>query len=325
MDTKPLEIESESYIQHELLKFGFKVTKPTFDTDGADLLIIDDVQNKFTKFLKVQCKGRTLKSNGNHIEIPKEYVTENFVVFLYVRCENFESCLFSFFYQDIVQWNIRNNKYIFNFTFSKLTSQEIVKNKFRHETVKIIKEKLESSMIKKYTSLIIDEGFLNKAISKTIYIYNELYPHKTFDWPETDQVVLNILSMYDNFKSKKKSINCYSYSYCDDLEMPDFINCIKTLSTKDGVKGKIYYEKTDGFVYHEILEHLKRLINTENIILVADDVVYEDPLLKLKQKGIDVTLIMHSTDDGRQMFTKHKWGDVIFPVAQSIGLQPHEW
>lgn len=44
MDTKPLETQSESFIQSELIKNGFNVTKPTFDKEGADLLIADNIK-----------------------------------------------------------------------------------------------------------------------------------------------------------------------------------------------------------------------------------------------------------------------------------------
>ncbi len=145
MDTKPLEIESESYIQHELIKFGFKVTKPTFDTDGTDLLIIDNIKDKYTHFLKIQCKGRTLKSNRSHIEIPKEYVTDNFIVFLYIRNEKHENFLFAFFCEDIIQWNIRDNKYFLSFSSAKLNTSQFLDKEFRSDTVEIIQKKLKSS------------------------------------------------------------------------------------------------------------------------------------------------------------------------------------
>ena len=45
----------------------------------------------------------------------------------------------------------------------------------------------------------------------------------------------------------------------------------------------------------------------------------------MKEKNIDVTLVQLKTDDGRRMFTNHKWGDIIFPIAKAIGLGIHEW
>ena len=85
MDTKPLEEQAESYIKSELLRFDFNVIKPSFDRDGTDLLIIDGIENKSTHFLKIQCKGRNIDRNGTNVKIPKKYVQENFVLFIYTE------------------------------------------------------------------------------------------------------------------------------------------------------------------------------------------------------------------------------------------------
>jgi hypothetical protein len=44
MDNKPLETQAESLIQHNLIKYGLLVTKPSFDTEGTDLLILPSRQ-----------------------------------------------------------------------------------------------------------------------------------------------------------------------------------------------------------------------------------------------------------------------------------------
>ncbi len=59
MDTKPLELEAERSVEVELLRYKFDVTKPTYDKDGTDLLVVDSVRRKFTKTLRIQCKGRS--------------------------------------------------------------------------------------------------------------------------------------------------------------------------------------------------------------------------------------------------------------------------
>lgn len=325
MDTKPLEIESESYIQHELIKFGFNVTKPTFDKEGADLLIVDEIRQKFTHFLKIQCKGRIIKSNGSYIEIPRSYVTENFLIFLYVRNENIETSLFVFFYEDIIKWNTRNNKYFLNFTLSRIETPEFKKRIFDHKLAESINDRLKSSKIKKYTSLIMDEIFMEKAISKTLRSYKEIYPDREFTRPSVTEVILPILEMYDNFNSDDKKINCHIFVYEDsDCGAPDEI-ATKNFTTSNGIIVKIYRETTDDFVSFEVLEYMERVINTENIILVADDITYEEPLNKLRERDIDVTLVMFSSDDGRRMFTNHMWGDVAYPIARSLGLTEYEW
>jgi len=325
MDTKPLEIESESLIQHELIKFGFNVTKPAFDKEGADLLVVDGIRQKYTHFLKIQCKGRVIKSNGSYIEIPISYVTENFILFLYVRNENLESSLFAFFYEDIAEWNTRNDKYVLNFTLNKIKMPEFQERIFNRKLAESIKIRLKSSKIKKYTSLIIDELFMEKAISKTLSKYKEIYPEREFTKPSVVDVILPTLEMYDNFKSKDKKINCHIFAYeeSDCGESDKLVS--QSFTTSNGVVVKVYREATDDFVSFEVLDYMERVINTENVILVADDVTYEEPLNKLKEKDIDVTLVMFSSDDGRRMFTNHMWGDVAFPIARSIGLSDYEW
>jgi hypothetical protein len=322
MDTKPLEIESESYIQHELIKHDFKVTKPTFDKEGADLLIVDSIKAQYTHFLKIQCKGRTIKSNGSYIDIPKSYVTKNFIVFLYVVDELKESSLFVFFYDDIAKWKVRNDKYVLNFTFSKLKEQYFLDSKFGVDKVALLHKELKESKIKKYTSLLVDKYYLNEAIDKTIEIYKEIYPERIFERPTTYDAIKSILSMYDNFRISEKIINCYIFSSTKDA---DNIAHNSNIVTDDGVNVKVYTDVTDGIVSFEIQDHLERIINTENVMLASNDMRLEGQLNCLRERGVDVTLILYSTDEGRDIFTKHLWGDIIYSLAAALGLSRYEW
>lgn len=325
MDTKPLEIESESLIQHELIKHGFHVTKPSFDKEGIDLLIVDNIKDKFTRFLKIQCKGRTLSSSGSYIEIPDSYVKENFIVFLYIVNEDLEHVLLTFFNEDIYKWKKTNNKYILRFTHKKLKEPYFLESVFNKNIANKIKDKLNKSEIKKYTSVIIDGIFLEKSIDKTINSYKEIYPDRTFCYPDLKDIVSSILSTYDHFHSHEKIINCYVYYYVEDIDQIRVSSKNKKFTTEDGVEGKVYVEYTDDFVCFEIIDFLERVINTENIILVADDVVYEKTLNNIKERGIDIILVMSRFDDGRRMITNHKWGNITYPLATSIGLERHEW
>jgi hypothetical protein len=125
MDTKPLEFEAESLITHELLKHGYNVTKPTFDKEGADLIVIDELRSKFTKSLRVQCKGRTLSGKSAQVEIPVPYVDQNFIVFVYLKNKDTTSGLYVFFHEEIQRWKVSKNKNSFNFSQSKIDSGEL--------------------------------------------------------------------------------------------------------------------------------------------------------------------------------------------------------
>jgi hypothetical protein len=218
MDTKPLEIQSESFIQYELIKHGFQVTKPSFDKEGADLLIVDNIKEKHVHFLRIQCKGRTINNNGSNIDIPVSYVDENFVVFLYIVNEDLIYRLFTFFHDDIINWNKLNNKYILNFTHKKLKEPYFLEKEFNKEMAYKIRSRLGKLKIKKYTSLIIDGIFLENSIQKTIKSYKQIYPDKQFKHPNLQDVVSSILSTYDYFKSHEKIINCYVCYYTENEE-----------------------------------------------------------------------------------------------------------
>jgi len=325
MDTKPLEIEAESYIKSELIKYGFNVTKPDFDTEGTDLLLVDTVKTKFTHILRIQCKGRTINNNGSNISIPSNYVDDNFIVFLYLRLENYESKLYIFFFEDIEGWKKTNGNYIFNFTKKSIEKDYLKDKEFKLTHSYSLKEILRNSKIKKYTSVFIDSIFLNKAIKRTIERYQDIYPEKTFEAPRLEDAIKYILSYYDNFKTTDKTINVlYVYNPVVLQQTETIENTPSKFFIEKSTSCNLRIEKTDEFVNFEILEYLKRTVNSENIILVADDILYEATLNELKDKGVEVTLIQFKSYDGRQMYTNHYWGDIILPLGRSLGLRAHE-
>ena len=63
MDTKPLEHEAESTVRNKLLQWEFKVTKPDFDTQGTDLLILNEAKGNECKIIQKAKRGRCLILN----------------------------------------------------------------------------------------------------------------------------------------------------------------------------------------------------------------------------------------------------------------------
>jgi hypothetical protein len=322
MDTKPLEIEAESIVQHKLIKHDFHVSKPTFDKNGADLLIIDDINNKFTKTVRVQCKGRTVGSSATNIKIPVAYVDENFIVFLYTVNEEKEDLLFIFFSEEIREWNINNNHYSLSISSAKLSTDQFSSYLFSPDKVNSIKSYLNKAPIKKYTTVLIDEIFLNKAINKTIAVYQEIYPKRKLIAPSHEEAVARIIEMYNNFGPTGLAINCHLYSYEENILSETKVSRIEVDSN---TTAKLHREITDQFVSFEMLEHLERLINTENIILVSNEVLFDVELKKLSDKGVEVTMVLYSSHEGRNIYAKQKWGDIMYPLALAMGLQRHEW
>lgn len=44
IDNKPLEEEAEFFVKSKLLRYGFNLAKPSFDIQGADLIILDNIE-----------------------------------------------------------------------------------------------------------------------------------------------------------------------------------------------------------------------------------------------------------------------------------------
>jgi len=325
MDNKPLEMEAETRVRSELIKYGFCLSKPDFDIMGVDLLIVDTVKAKFSHILKIQCKGRNVASAGSNISIPCDYVDDNFVVFLYLKLEGYDSRLFVFFVGDIRQWNINNHKHILSFTKNSLDEIYFKEREFSFSTVGKLTEVLRQSKIQKYTSIFVDSVFLNNAIKKTIEIYKEIHPGKIYKKPCLKDVIENIIICYDNFKTTDKFINIVYLYNPVVLQTTETIDNISLRFTTDhGVECKLIVEETCEFVNFEILECLERTINNENIILVADDQLYENCLNDYKEQGVEVTLVQFKSSEGRQMYTKHYWGDITYPIGRAVGLEAFE-
>jgi len=121
MSTSSLEHIAEDLISHALQRQGVLVAKPKFDHDGADLLALLDISDG-AKFCRIQCKGRSLTSTTkSHIEIPARYVTDAFIVILYIEDgEIAEQNLFCFFGKQIREWPHYKKKDVYTLSFSKL-------------------------------------------------------------------------------------------------------------------------------------------------------------------------------------------------------------
>ena len=71
-------------------------------------------------------------------------------------------------------------------------------------------------------------------------------------------------------------------------------------------------------------QELDRIINTENVLLVADDVTYIPYLSKLKDRGLTVTVAQLKGDFGSQMYHSSPYLDIMYPIGLCIGLEQDE-
>ncbi|MDD2799809.1 MAG: hypothetical protein PHV20_14560 [Bacteroidales bacterium] len=324
VDNKPLEEQAENYIKSQLLRFGFNVAKPSFDKKGSDLIILDNVERQNARIFKIQSKGRTISDKSTNIKIPISYVENEFILFIYTIDEERNESCFIFFSNDIKLWKKNGNDYILSFNKKKISTEYFTNKLFNQNLATQIKTVLSKAEIKKYTSVIIDGIFLEKAIIKTIQTYQELWPDKIFVKPDLSSIIENILNRYDRHKSEKKGINCYLL-LSESFGLESIINIgSSSFNTEDGNQVRIFVNKTDEMIAFEVLEQLKRLINNDNIILVADDIIYEDELNKLKDKGVEIILVKLNENDGSNMFVQFMWGDMMYPIGTAIGLEGYE-
>lgn len=327
MDTKPLQKQAEFYIASELLKYDFKAIEPFFDEEGTDLIVIQNINLKITKFLKIQCKGRNIKNGTSPVTIPISYVDENFVVFLYVIDEDKNNSLYLFMPEQIKEWNVnKQNEYVLTMNKKKISTDYFQSKLFNKDLSEILRKKLNKTETKNYTSVLIDGIFLEKAMDKTMQIYAEIWPEKEFVKPDLITVLKNILDCYDRHKSEKKIVNCYVF-LSESFNLEERIDCSlinSNFMTKNGNEAKVFINRTNEIIGFEVLEQLDRLINNDNIVLVANDRIYEADLEKLAEKKVEIIVVKFNQHNDNDMLAAFKWGDIVYPLGLSIGLERNE-
>lgn len=90
MDTKPLETEALNQIKALLGRYGFQYAELNFDEEGADFFTVKKVLHEsqvYWRCLKSQSKGRDVSQYSSNVRIPQSYVTDDFLVFVYVKPE----------------------------------------------------------------------------------------------------------------------------------------------------------------------------------------------------------------------------------------------
>ena len=335
MDNKQLENQAEDYIKHKLIKFGFLVTKPSFDQLGADLLIIQNISKKITPFLKIQCKGRKINKNHSNVAIPVEYVEENFIIFLYVEEEESkDDFLYMFFSENIRTWRSDGNNFQLTIPKDFQHRESFKERQFTKEDKTKIENILLKQAIKQLVktnhSMIIDGIFLAKAVKKTRAIYREIYPEKKLQKPLIDAIVEECLKYL--YIQKKENVNCYLI-YSNLFGLENIVN-IGEITEDDFLRGEtlnivgcgynLFKLKTEELICFKVEEQLERIINVENVLLIADDCAYVPYLRELQRRGVEVVLFQNSEDSGSRMYHGFKWIDIAYPLALSMGLTADE-
>ncbi len=339
MDSKPLELQAETYIVHYLIKNGMIVTKPYCDKEGGDLLVVQNTSESSTPVVRVQCKGRNVKS-GSSVTIPQRYVQYNFVCFLYAQeNEQAEPQVYIFFQSDITLWATSGNEYKLSipknfrqkdyFKIREINPSKILRIK------EIFAKKLQDkapiqSNSKKNLSIVIDGIFLEKAVLQTKSIYREIYPEKALKKPSIDDIIYHIIRF--TYSEKQSCANCYLFysnhfnleSIVDIGDLEEFSLLMGEKPTLVGANYNLFKSKVDDIIFFRVQDQIDRIINTENIVLVADDFAYTPYLKSLQEIGLKIVVIQNSEDCGSQMHHCFKWLDIAYPIGLSMGLEHFE-
>lgn len=319
IDNKPQEDQAESLVKFTLHEAGIKHGKPAFDQQGADLIILDNLDQKFSPILKAQVKFRAISAEKtNNVTIDIRYVTENFLCFIYVTGLE-QSKLYIFFAEDFNEWHKGDKKFTLQLSEKKMP--EYKSKVFNSEAVERIKVLLKRQPIKKYTSLIIDGIFLRQAIQTMFTSYEDVYPKIRSKKPRLDIIVKQLLKDYNQYPDERLSIHAHIF-ISSEFPLDDLLDMPKESFFRSGVAPgvKIHIYKTKDLLLFDVMDHLDRTVNTENILLAVNDKGYQGVLNQLQKKGVDIILLTVHTDQGRQIFTEFRWGDIVYPLARTFGV-----
>ena len=318
MDTNQLEKQAENYISSQLSKFDFLVSKPLYDKNGCDLQILDHASNP-TRLLRIQSKGRSI-SNDTNVEIPKKYVNDNFVLFVYLIDENRNEHLYAFFDEQIKLFPSDAKHY--NIFFPKKTfGKRFADNLFSMDYAGKIRELLNKTKIKKETTLIIDCFSLENSLKSTTKIYKEIYPEKELFTPNILECIKYIISCYEKNEFTSRVINVCLFISPHNFTKTSFYDPSELLF--DDREIRIFEMKINSLISFEVRSFVKRIINSENIILVASDIQYLPILEELQDENMDIILVCEKLDNGLRSLN-YRWGDISFPLGLAIGLIKNE-
>lgn len=162
MDTKPLELEALNYIESLVEKYGYNCYDPDCDKNGGDFLIMTEEQENVYFGLKCQSKGRKVFPKGSNVVIPKGYVVDSFLAFVYIRPKDpDETKTYLYTANDIqTSWKDNGKSYVLylpkDFTNRK-ENEKYYLNKERSEIIGILLESVSRKI--KYEEIRVAENF----------------------------------------------------------------------------------------------------------------------------------------------------------------------
>jgi hypothetical protein len=326
MDTSFLAQQALNHFKTELARFGFHTSNPNYDVEGIDLVIELRRGKSVVRYLNAQSKGRTLSSTTTNVKIPVDYVDDHFVLFIYMINEAKDLFTFVFFPNQIRSFNQSKGNYVLSFNQNKINKGEFDQNRFDLNKARELSDFLKLTKAKPFTSILIDAFCLERRVCETTALYKEIYPEIEFIKPCLLDIVKNIYKCYNRFSSSQYTVNSFlfhtphnSLDTAFDFQH-GFISEAECYIEE--TKIRCYEMKIDGIVSFEIQDYLERLVHSENIILIADDITYSETLEELKKEGFNIILVTGKKNNlNVQGF---KWGDIAYPIGLSLGLERYQ-
>lgn len=234
MDTKPLELEALNYIESMVARYGFHYCFINYDENGGDFFIIQEIDSNLCTHLRCQSKGRSIFPNTSSIELKKHYVSDDFLVFVYLKPEDLD-CVATYLFtgKDIkAKWKDHSDSY------SLYLGRDFINNKennayiFNKERASIIESLLSRTARRNnpnYIKAISDSGFYCKMWSRTAglppieYLSNLFSGEAVFALIGTDKFVFLICALIiQNRKSDTSLSPDWSFNYLKEMEILNY-------------------------------------------------------------------------------------------------------
>lgn len=320
MDNKPTEKLGESYIKSRLLKFDFDIHGDlSYDKKGADLMITRRVDSATLNYIKVQCKSRKI-SKSTSVVIPLDYVDKNFVLFIYLIDEHKNEHLICFFEADFTIFKKGSENYSLNITKAKIntTLQTYLFDNIKAAKLKALFKQLRE---KKFTSIIIDGIFLKEAIIKTKNYYSSLW-NKEYETPKLHIIIKHISRWFNRFSSENEiSCNVYISNHHPLEECLIIDNKQNSLFLPNQTSIQISTTYSNSIIAFQIMENINRYKSANNIILIANDLVYEGFLRELENEVEEIIIArLKINERSNEMYVRYRWQDIAYPIGESLGI-----
>jgi hypothetical protein len=193
LDNKPLEQEALNFITSKVSRYGYKYSHPNFDKNGGDFFIVEELKDGLHKIITCQSKGRNITNNNSNLKIHKNYVKDSFLLFLYLKDENYDNddIVFLFTKDNILSWELKEDNFFLNIPKNSLGNTIFKSNKFDKLSSKIILEALNK--------IGVGQEVENKTITNLSTLSNLLDLWKKIGSLPDSNFTKQILEDFDNY------------------------------------------------------------------------------------------------------------------------------